>query len=476
MMSLPAKNKRGRAQAGASALLVSAAWFACKANNGEPVGVTRSAEFPVSTQVDSAPAVTAKTAAMATATATATASATERSSAAVAPAAPVAKVRNVLMISIDSLRADMPWNGYERQIAPRLTKLAKECVNYTRFYAASSYTAASLGGFLGGKIPSAMTRDGYFFARYAAKNLMLGEVLQQGGVRTLSAHAHGYFQNAGFEQGFETWKIVPGLKWNAQTDENITSHEHEKIAEAMLGAPDLAAKPFFAWFHFLDPHDQYMPHEAEIGSYGKKPRDRYDGEVTFTDLYIGRLLDFVKDKPWWKETALIITADHGELFGEHGGTRHGFEVWEELVHVPLMVCVPGIEPKTVTALRSGLDLAPTILDIVGLPVEPTFSGTSLRSDLTAPAPEERDVVVDLPATSNNFHRRALLHGDFKIIDFSGSYKTFNLKVDPKELEPLTDPQIIADMKKRLADHDARVADVPPTACGKGCLEGTKTKP
>src|SRR5689334_3082674 len=73
---------------------------------------------------------------------------------------------NVLVLSIDSLRADMPWNGYPRAIAPRLTELEKRAVSYTRAYAISSYTSMSLGGFLGGKLPSEMKRNGFFFGKY----------------------------------------------------------------------------------------------------------------------------------------------------------------------------------------------------------------------------------------------------------------------------------------------------------------------
>jgi hypothetical protein len=112
---------------------------------------------------------------------------------------------NVLVLSIDSLRADMPWNGYARPIAPRLTELEKRAVSYTHAYAISSYTSMSLGGFLGGKLPSGMKRSGFFFGKYAPENVLFPEVLQANGVRTISAHAHGYFKDAGFEQGFDNY-------------------------------------------------------------------------------------------------------------------------------------------------------------------------------------------------------------------------------------------------------------------------------
>ena len=227
---------------------------------------------------------------------------------------------NVLLITIDCLRADMPWAGYARPIAPHLTpELAARSVLYTRAYSLSSYTSMSLGGLLGGELPGELRRDGYFFGTYGKENVLFPEVLQAAGVHTLAAHAHGYFHDAGFDQGaFDCWEVsVPNLKWNNTTDENITSPALEgHRAEKLLSEPRTSEGRFFAWFHFLDPHDQYLPH-AGIGPYGNTPRDRYDAEVTFTDVYIGKLLDFVAAQPWGARTAIVVTADHGEAFGEH---------------------------------------------------------------------------------------------------------------------------------------------------------------
>src|SRR6185503_12331823 len=130
---------------------------------------------------------------------------------------------NILFLTVDSLRADMPWAGYERPIAPNLTEFEKRAVSYTHAYALSSYTSMSVGGLLGGRYPGEMKRDGNFFGRYR-DNKMFPERLQAAGVRTLAAHAHLYFRKgaAGFDKGFDVYEMVPGLKWNATTDENIT--------------------------------------------------------------------------------------------------------------------------------------------------------------------------------------------------------------------------------------------------------------
>jgi arylsulfatase A-like enzyme len=388
---------------------------------------------------------------------------------------------NVLVLSIDSLRADMPWAGYPRAIAPRLTELEKRAVSYTHAYALSSYTSCSLGGFLGGKLPSEMKRSGFFFGKYPADNVMFPEVLQAAGVRTVSAHAHGYFKDAGFEQGFDVFEIVPGIIFKNETDPNVTSPQHEAIAERLLSDPALDSRRFFAWFHFLDPHDQYVAHDKDgIPPYGPKLRDKYDAEVTFTDQHIGKLLDFVDSKPWAKRTVIIVTADHGEAFGEHGQFNHGFELWENLIHVPLFAVIPGARPKHIDTPRSTIDLAPTILELLDVSKTATvdggaglaLEGTSLVPELLGKAePEARDVVVDLPMTSDNDKRRALIRGSSKIIAFGKEevLRLYDVSADPEEKSPITKGEVFDDMARRYRELAKGIKEVAPYACGTGCL-------
>jgi len=381
---------------------------------------------------------------------------------------------DVVLITIDCLRADMPWAGYARPIAPRLTAFAEHAVDYTRAYSVSSYTSMSLGGLLAGKTPGQLSRDGYFFGTYGKDNVFFPEVLQREGVGTLGAAAHGYFKTAKFDQGFDAWEVVPGLKWSNTTDENVTSPELEKIAERLLGDPALDTKRFFAWFHFLDPHDQYVAHEG-IGPYGKTARDRYDAEVTFTDRYVGQLFDFIAARPWGKRTAIVVTADHGEAFGDHGRYLHGFELWESLVRVPLLVQAPGAAPRKIDARRSAVDLAPTIVELMGVRPAPSFDGKSLVPEIYGAPAEERDVVLDLPATSDNDKRRALIHGKYKLIasNTKPTYiQVFDLDADPDEKAPLPPRSPEAEeMRARFKDVERALRDIPAYQCKENCLNG-----
>ncbi len=410
----------------------------------------------------------------ATTTAGTTATAPPVASAPPAPPAGPPKDCNVVVISVDSLRADMPWNGYPRAIAPRLTELEKKSVSYTRAHSISSYTSMSLGGFLGGRYPSELQRSGYFFGTYK-NDVFFPKLLQKAGVHTMGVMAHMYFKGAGLDSGFDDWKIVPGITFDPNTDRDITSPQSEALAEELLGAAANESRRFFFWAHFLDPHDLYLKHEGI--DWGKGERDRYDAEVTFTDGYVGKLLDFIAAKSWAPRTVIIVTSDHGEEFGEHGMARHGFEVWETLVHVPLMVVAPGAPPRHVEVLRSALDLAPTILDFFGVTPDPSFEGHSLVKEIYGAPAEPRDIVVDLPATSDNGKRRALIHGNEKLLCFDGDgyCKLFDVEADPLETQPTMKGDAYKDMKERYQAFVKTVKDVAPYACAGDCLNSWATE-
>jgi choline-sulfatase len=365
--------------------------------------------------------------------------------AAVAPAAP-AKPRNVLFVTIDSLRADMPWNGYERPIAPNLTALAEKCTTYTNAYSVSSYTAKSVAAFLTGRLPSTLYRSGYFFASYANANHFMAEDLTQNGIATLAWFGHLYFTRAkGLEQGFSEWRAVPGLSFDAQTDNHVTSDKMTALGIELLGKPELKTKQFFAWAHYMDPHDQYNRHK-EAPSFGNKARDRYDQEIFYTDLWLKKLLDFVEQQPFGPDTYLVISADHGEAFGEHDMYKHAFELWDVLTRVPLLVCGPGIKAQRITERRSHLDLVPTFYDLLGQKAPSDLLGKSLVPELTgAEAAKNREpIYLELSEDSHNPPRRAIIQGDYKLI-WSGprdKFQLFNLGKDPGETKDLAkeDPE------------------------------------
>jgi len=382
--------------------------------------------------------------------------------AAAAPERPL----NVLFLTIDSLRADMPWTGYERKIAPNLSKLAEESVVYTEAYSPSSYTAQSVATYLTGRYAATLYRAGWFFASYSKANTFFPEVLQEKGIRTLSWHAHMYFgRGKGLDQGFDVWELVPGITFNPNTDEHITSEKMTKLAMDILGKPENTGKRFFAWAHYMDPHDEYKKH-PETPDFGNKNRDRYDSEVFFTDLWLGKLLEWCEKQPWWKDTALIISADHGEAFGEHEIWKHAFDVWQVLVRVPLLVKLPGGKPRRIDTRRSLVDLAPTVMELLGEKPLEQFQGQSLVKELRGGEAESREpIAVELAEDSHNPPRRAVIAGDYKLTVWGkgSKYLLFNVKADPGELKELgkAEPEKLAEMKKVFEDRFGKIGFVEP---------------
>jgi arylsulfatase A-like enzyme len=340
----------------------------------------------------------------------------------------------------------------------------------------SSYTAKSVAALLSGQYPSSLFRSGYFFTRYPDSNLFFPELLQQAGVHTMGAHAHMYMDRGnGMNQGFDDWEVVKGITFNSKWDDHITSDKLTALAIRQLDAAPKDRR-FFMYVHYMDPHDMYMAH-PEAPDWGHKPRDRYDQEIFFSDLWVGRLLDHCRKQPWWKQTAVIVTADHGEGFGEHGRFRHAFELWEFLVRVPLFFYVPGATARRIDVPRSHIDLAPTVLDLVGLEDRPEqFRGKTLVPELFGAQPEPRPVLLDLPADSNNFQRRALIDGQYKVLAYERDWRVevYNVVQDPEEKHDLkkTDPEKYEQMRAEYQRVWSSIPKVMPFGGNK--LKGGKT--
>jgi arylsulfatase A-like enzyme len=292
----------------------------------------------------------------------------------------------------------------------------------------------------------------------------------------MGAASHWYFRDAfGITQGFDTWDLsaMPGAGQD-DTDTTVTAPQLTDAVIRMLGKPEATSGRFFAWVHYFDPHAEYMPHGGEPDFRGEDRgtgswmRAMYDGEIWFTDKHIGRLLEFVDAQPWGKDTIVVVTADHGECLLEHNMTYHGYEMWEQLLRVPLLVYVPGAEgplfsPHHVPVKRGQVDLVPTLLDLmrIELPGREEISGTSLLADIEAESADayvERDVYLDMPDGPNTKMHRGIIHGTtpgMKLVHFGGTqYQLYDLANDPEEKEDLSgdkdklDPIIQAMQQKR----------------------------
>ncbi|HKY37608.1 MAG TPA: sulfatase [Polyangiaceae bacterium] len=375
---------------------------------------------------------------------------------------------NLLLVTIDTLRADLGYMGYGRPVSPTLDALARKSVVFERAYALASYTGKSMGPLLIGKYASELEGGFLHFNRYSKRETFVQQRLQAAGVRTLSVQGYWYFyKDAGFERGFDVIDSSAAPKVAAiEGDQTSNSDKQSDAAIELLQAPELGQQRFFMWIHYVDPHAEYAPHPEH--DFGPKSRDRYDGEVAFVDHHLGRVMAALRQQPLGARTAVIVTSDHGEAFGEHGMIRHGFELWEELVRVPLIVSVPGVAARRVSARRSGIDLVPTILELFGVPLPgaaEALSGQSLLSDvlrLPGEADPMRPVFIDMARGPYNAERQALIEGDLKVTASEGRVLgLFDLAADPGEKRDLAlDKQLAAKARSSLATFKSRLRRVP----------------
>ena len=391
---------------------------------------------------------------------------------------------NLILITIDTVRAgEMGFLGYDKPTTPNLDALAAQAVVFDRAYAMASYTGKALAPMLIGKYPSETLRDGGHFNTYGPGNAFLAERLKAAGLFTMGAASHWYFkERSGVTQGFDVFDLsAMPASGQGDTDSTTTGRQLTDAGIKLLQAD--AARRFFLWVHYFDPHSQYVAHEGApdftdpAKPPGWKARAAYDGEIWFTDAQLGRLLEFARAQAWWKDTVVVVTSDHGEALGEHGiNSQHGWEIWEPLMRIPLVFYVPGMTPHHVPVKRSAVDIVPTVLDLMRVerPAPGELSGQSLLADIAAKPGdsfEERDVYLDMPDGPYTHLRRGIIHGPtpgMKLIHLGGKqYQVYDLAADPDEREDLAGdveklrPLVDALQAKRATLHEINVkADAP----------------
>ncbi len=318
---------------------------------------------------------------------------------------------NVLIITIDTLRADhLGFHGYPRATSPRLDKLAGESVVFEWAYAPIATTLPSHTSMFTGVYPHehgvlANIKDGRSYQR--RKDLMtLAELFQRAGYATQAVVAATPLRpQFGLNTGFDGY--------NAPANKQQSAEKTTK--QALVALDELAAskKPGLLWVHYFDPHGPYNPPveflskfrmddamradlaERKFAARSQRPTgqwnmleagiDSYDGEIAFTDTQIHRFLKAAEESRWLENAIVVVLADHGEGLNQHGVAGHGL-VWEEQLHVPMMLRIPGVEPRRIGTLASLVDFAPTLLHVLDLPGEDDFleqvSGVNrFRSDL-----------------------------------------------------------------------------------------------
>jgi len=279
--------------------------------------------------------------------------------------------RNLLLITIDTLRADhLSCNGAQNVATPNLDRLARGGANFDRARSSVPLTLPSHASLLTGNYPPTHGVRDNTASRLPESQLTLSEVLRSNGYET--AAFLGSFvldRRFGLEQGFDIYDDRV-----SKTPEMLESLEAERNAGAVFDAFESwlssreAEGPFFAWLHFYDPHAPYAPPEPYATRYKSDP---YAGEVAHVDEIVGRVVTHLEEAALLERMVIAVVGDHGEGLGQHGERTHSLLIYNSTLHVPMILFAPGlIEPGSrVESLVRTIDLAPTLLDLLAVPEE-----------------------------------------------------------------------------------------------------------
>ena len=417
---------------------------------------------------------------------------------------PSSSLPPIVLVTLDTVRSDhLSVYGYERQTSPRIDAFSRGATLYRRAIASSDMTLSTHASLFTGLYPrqhGARVHANAGARSIAPSHPVLAEILRERGYLTLAVVANPDYlaKRYGFDRGFDHYddrrpppplpdpgrafvsrSIVRGLKWIGIGDDPFARAETAyrqagRINRAVVGLLDAAEvedAPFFLFVNYMDAHWPYDPpppfdrrfpgrmeNEQEwpdseafrAARLLERPLTRserahlvsqYDGGIAYLDAQLGALLDLLDERGLLDPSLVVITADHGEAFGEHGLFAHGVSVYQDQLHVPLLVKLPGQRDGRVSdRWASSVDLLPTVLELIGEDRGDSLPGESWLADL----PRERVVIAEsypdtvLFQANPRFRRvqRAIFSGDHKlVVPEPGRPELYDLARDPKEQQP-----------------------------------------
>ena len=423
--------------------------------------------------------------------------------------------KNVVLLTIDSLRADhVSCLGYHQKTTPNIDKIAKKGTVFTQAFANGPNTRQSLLSILTSTYPLMF---GGWSCPLSKHRITIAQVLREQGYSTAAIHSNpflsSYFNyNRGFDF-FEDFKRTPleatspnkhGIKkirrknfartraWrkllekipifrnayvNRQLQRSVPYQKGDIINEKAFSWLKNNSENFFLWLHYMDPHSPYRPPreflprkttylkaffkspgfmlESELDEFIEASKSLYDAEIRYVDYVIGQFLRKLKELGVLQNTFVIITADHGEEFMEHGKFGHYSDrLYDELIHVPLIIAGNGImEDLLVRDPVALVDLSPTILDLLGIEDTPKlFMGRSLFQVLMGEKQVKRKWII---SETSGKGKKYLCYRTDKwkyILIFDGKrerQQLYNLQDDPKEKVNVSEKKKTVSKKFRL---------------------------
>ncbi|MEM6989409.1 MAG: sulfatase-like hydrolase/transferase [Myxococcota bacterium] len=336
----------------------------------------------------------------------------------------------VLLVTIDSLRADVMAGGKYDKKLKNLAKLRKDSVIFTEARAPGAQTVYTLAQMFASRYYS----QTYWTKRKGIRDLWphedeqprFPELLQKAGVRTMTAPATLWLVNEeGIVRGFDEDVWVKPTKTRYQ----VSGWQMPRLIEALDKVE--GDDPFFGYVHLMDAHYRVSPIKK------KGAKKKLIANLVTIDEQLANLREYLETHEIGKRTIVILSSDHGEAFGEHGTHHHRVSIYEELTRVPLWVWTPGIKARRIKTPVSLIDIGPTVLDIFNLPTPGAYMGQTLvpiiRGDKKASRKLTRPILVE------GRLKKALYFDDgMKAIvdDRNYTMELYNLKVDPGELNNL----------------------------------------
>jgi choline-sulfatase len=297
-----------------------------------------------------------------------------------APADPLASRPNVVVVTLDTTRADhlSPYGG-PLDATPTMARLAREGSTFTRAYTVTPLTIPAHASLHTGLLPPrhGVRDNGADFLDAGA--VTLAETLQSAGYATMaSVGAEVTSHHWGFNQGFDTYFDDMGGPRRGTNRWAIERPGAAVVDDALgwLSARPAGAGPFFAWVHLFDAHDPYQPVEPYRSQFKARP---YLAEIASTDAQVARLLAFLEERDVLSNTWVVVLADHGEGLGEHGEAMHGSLLYDTTTRIPLLIRPPGGRALVdrIPFPVSIVDVAPTVLAVTGLAAQSEMDGIDL---------------------------------------------------------------------------------------------------
>lgn len=423
------------------------------------------------------------------------------------------RLPNIVVIVVDTMRADrLGLNGNARGLTPFLDALGGRGAVFVNAYAPSSWTYPSIASL--------------FTSRYASQHqvvsydsvlppdeVTLAELLAERGYLAAGFCANFRVNIArGYAQGFDHWESY--LPEGGQAKPTAAKLRTQVLAW-LASVPDTATRPLLLYLHYMEPHAPYEPAEpyrsrfaklpagfdareanrklVQIGGIrGLSPADidalasLYDGAVAEVDAEIRTVMGELEQRGLLRDAIVIVTADHGEELGEHGALLHGTTLFQPAIRIPLIMLAPPLAGTQVVRENVSLiDLAPTLMDLIGVPAPPSFEGRSLRPLLraqpgwrewllgSAAQSEVREPTADVLSELEAFqgfdtraHGRAFIRGMHKVlVARKGEASTYDLARDPGEHTPRAvapdgsdpDATLLRTLEERQADLRGRRA-------------------